>query len=134
MNTINTIYLIDDDDIFKFLTCKVIEETQKVGQIKMFQNGQTAIDEIRIAIGCKDDLPELILLDLSMPIMDGWNFLDEMRLLKPLINSEIIIYIVSSTISPKDIQKVNSYSEVKDYVIKPITRQKFSDLINSLVI
>lgn len=134
MNTINTIYLIDDDDIFKFLTCKVIEETQAVRQIKMFQNGQTAIDELKIAVKIKGDLPELILLDLSMPIMDGWNFLDEMRLLKPLINSDIVIYIVSSTISPKDIQKVNSYSEVKDYVIKPITRQKFSDLINSLVI
>lgn len=134
MSTINTIYLIDDDDIFKFLTCKVIQETNSVGLIKMFQNGQTAIDEIKKAISKKDNLPELILLDLSMPIMDGWNFLDEMRLLKPLINSEIIIYIVSSTISPKDIQRVNNYSEVKDYIIKPITRQKFSDLLNSLAV
>ncbi len=134
MKTINTIYLIDDDGIFQYLTCKVIEDTKLVEQICLFENGHTAIETIRDKIEKKAVLPEIILLDLSMPIMDGWDFLDELRLIRPLIDSEIIIYIVSSTISPKDIQRVNSYSEVKDYVIKPITRQKFSDLIKSLAV
>lgn len=134
MTKINTIYLVDDDDIFQYLTRKVIEETKKVQQICEFQNGEAAIESIKSAIKERGDLPELILLDLSMPIMDGWDFLDELKRLKPQINSEIIIYIVSSTISPKDIQKVNGYAEVKDYVIKPITRQKFNDLLNSLLV
>ncbi len=134
MKTINTIYLIDDDGIFQYLTCKVIEDTKLVEQICLFENGHTAIETIRDKVEKKAVLPEIILLDLSMPIMDGWDFLDELRLIRPLIDSEIIIYIVSSTISPKDIQRVNSYSEVKDYVIKPITRQKFSDLIKSLAV
>lgn len=134
MKTINTIYLIDDDGIFQYLTCKVIEDTRLVEQICLFENGHTAIEKIRETIDKKEILPEIILLDLSMPIMDGWDFLDELRLLRPKIDAEIIIYIVSSTISPKDIQKVNAYSEVKDYVIKPITRQKFSDLLNSLAV
>lgn len=134
MTKINTIYLVDDDDIFQYLTRKVIEETKKVSQICEFQNGEAAIESIKTAIESKGTLPELILLDLSMPIMDGWDFLDELQRIKPMIHTQIIIYIVSSTISPKDIQKVSTYAEVKDYVIKPITRQKFNDLLNSLLV
>ena len=134
MTKINTIYLVDDDDIFQYLTRKVIEETKKVSQICEFQNGEAAIESIKTAIESKGTLPELILLDLSMLIMDGWDFLDELQRIKPMIHTQIIIYIVSSTISPKDIQKVSTYAEVKDYVIKPITKQKFNDLLNSLLV
>src|SRR5574343_165359 len=134
MTKINTIYLVDDDDIFQYLTRKVIEETKKVATICEFKNGETAIESIKSAIETKGELPELILLDLSMPIMDGWDFLDELQSIKPMIHSQIIIYIVSSTISPKDIQRVSTYAEVKDYVIKPITKQKFNDVLNSLLV
>ena len=132
MKYVIVIYQIDD--IFQYLTRKVIEETKKVSQICEFQNGEAAIESIKTAIESKGTLPELILLDLSMPIMDGWDFLDELQRIKPMIHTQIIIYIVSSTISPKDIQKVSTYAEVKDYVIKPITRQKFNDLLNSLLV
>ena len=76
MKTIKNLTLIDDDDIFVFLTKKAIESTNLVELIKVFGNGLDAINFLKENSDDVDSLPEVILLDLSMPIMDGWQFLE----------------------------------------------------------
>ncbi len=104
MKTINNMTLIDDDEVFVFLTKKAIERTHLVELIRVFSNGLDAIDFLRENSNNVDALPEIILLDLSMPIMDGWQFLDQFSKLAPKIDKKIIIYLCSSSISPNDIQ------------------------------
>ncbi|MBL7836315.1 MAG: response regulator [Bacteroidetes bacterium] len=133
MKTINNLYIVDDDDIFRFLTNKIIKESQLVDKVWMYSNGQEAIESLVKAIQSKQSLPDIILLDLTMPVMDGWEFLDEFNVIRSYLEAPITIYIVSSSISPKDVEKVNEYNSVKDYVIKPITKAKFMDLLSSLV-
>lgn len=77
-------------------------------------------------------LPEIILLDLAMPIMDGWQFLEEFKDLKPIIKEDIIVYICSSSISPNDLARAESINEVADYIIKPITKDKLIEIIEGL--
>ncbi len=132
MTTLKTLTLVDDDDIFVFLTTKIIEQTNLVDLIKGFGNGLDAINFLKENKNNVDALPDIILLDLSMPIMNGWQFLEEYNKLNPTIGKKITIYICSSSISPDDITRAKTISEVSDYIIKPITKDKLIDLIKKL--
>ncbi len=132
MNPIRTLTLIDDDDIFVFLTKKAIEQTKLVDLIKVFENGLDALNFLKENKHNVDVLPEIILLDLSMPIMNGWQFLEEYTKLNPTIGKNITIYICSSSISHDDITRAKAINEVSDYIIKPITKDKLIDLIKKL--
>lgn len=129
MTTLKTLTLVDDDDIFVFLTTKIIEQTNLIDLIKVFGNGLDAINFLKENKNNVDALPDIILLDLSMPIMNGWQFLEEYNKLNPTIGKKITIYICSSSISPDDITRAKTISEVSDYIIKPITKDKLIDLI-----
>jgi CheY-like chemotaxis protein len=132
MNPIRTLTLIDDDDIFVFLTKKAIEQTKLVELIKVFENGLDALNFLKENKHNVNALPEIILLDLSMPIMNGWQFLEEYTKLHPTIGKNITIYICSSSISHDDITRAKAINEVSDYIIKPITKDKLIDLIKKL--
>ena len=132
MEKIKNLALIDDDDTFVFLTKKVIEQTGLVEQIKVFANGRDAINFLKENSGKPDLLPEIILLDLNMPIMDGWQFLEDYIHLKPKMGKKITIYIISSSISPHDIERAKGISEVSDFIIKPVTKEKFISMLNQL--
>lgn len=130
---IERIFLIDDDQVYQYLTKKVMEESHIVKHIDVFSNGLQAINHLELRINEPNSLPEVIFLDLSMPIMDGWEFLDEFKRIANSIKKSIVIYIVSSSISPSDISKANQQEIVRDYIIKPITKKKFIELLENFV-
>lgn len=132
MERIKNLALVDDDEIFIYLTKNIIEETKLVDLIKVFKNGLDAITFLKENSNDIDRLPEVILLDLSMPVMDGWQFLEEYIKLKPKIGKKITIYLVTSSISPADIQKAKNINAITDYIIKPVTKERFIDLIKKL--
>ena len=129
MRPLKKIALIDDDEIFVFLTRKAIEKSNLVEVIKVFGNGLDALSFLEENIKQPEELPEIILLDLSMPIMDGWQFLDEFVNINPMICKTIQIYICSSSISPDDIAKAHEISAVSGYIIKPITKEKMLEIL-----
>jgi CheY-like chemotaxis protein len=129
---IDTLCLVDDDDIFQFLTSEIIRTTDLVNQIKIFSNGSEAIDFLKKVKDYPAKLPDIIFLDLFMPIMDGWGFLNEFILLRPNLKKKITIYIVSSSIDPADLQRAKSFSDVTDFIIKPITEKKIINTIKEL--
>lgn len=131
MKKIDTLCIVDDDSVFQMLTKMIIEKTQLVQKIKVFGNGKEAIAFLNSVKDQPELLPELILLDLNMPILDGWGFLEEYLLLKPGIGKKILIYVVTSSIDPKDIQRAQAISEVTDYLVKPVTQDKFVNLLNA---
>jgi CheY-like chemotaxis protein len=132
MNQIKNLALVDDDNMYVFLTKMMIQDSKLVEHVKEFKNGQDAINFLQENLDNTEHLPEVILLDLDMPIMDGWQFLEEFILLKPHIGKKIIIYIVSSSISPEDIKKAKTISEVSDYIIKPITKQNLEGILKQI--
>ncbi len=132
MNPVKKIYIIDDDKLFVFLTKKSIEETGMATQIKEFGDGQAAIEYIQEIInGDTTLLPDIIFLDLSMPIMDGWEFLKEYIHLESELLKKIKLYIFSSSISPHDIERANNIGAVTDFIIKPLSKEKFIEMVKS---
>lgn len=132
MRKINTLCLIDDDSVYQYLTTKVISETRLVDLIKVFSNGQEAIDFFKSVEDAREKLPDIILLDLTMPVMDGWEFLEEYVKLQPTFNKKIILFIVSSSIAPSDIIRARSISAVSDFIVKPVTKDKFMNILKSI--
>lgn len=133
MRPINLVALIDDDEIVNFIGTKVIESTNLVNRIKTFSNGEEAINFLKSNSKKPELLPEIILLDLNMPIMDGFEFLSKYIMLEPKLGKKITIYVVSSAISPAETEKVNQISVVSDYIIKPITKEKFENIVRVLI-
>ncbi|MFN3404318.1 MAG: response regulator [Cytophagaceae bacterium] len=129
---LDLLFLIDDDQIYQFLTQRIIEETRLINKIKAFFNGKEALDFMNSIEGDLEQLPDIILLDLSMPIMDGWQFLEEFVQMKPFLGKKIVIYIVTSSNAPSDIQRAKSISDVSDFIIKPITKEGFIDMVKKI--
>ena len=127
---INTICIIDDDPIFRFGTKKMMEKIQFSLNFLVYKNGKEAFDNLALKLQLNTNLPDVILLDLNMPIMDGWQFLEEFT---KITNSERIpIYIVSSSVDSRDIAKAKSYDIVNNYIIKPFSLSGIKDLLLEL--
>ncbi len=110
--------IIDDDPIFVFGTKKMMEHVNFSERIIVYQDGQEALDSLSLLASQIDLFPEVIFLDLNMPIMDGWQFLDEF--IKIIPPRPTTIYVVSSSVDPNDTEKVKNYDIVNDYIVKPM--------------
>jgi CheY-like chemotaxis protein len=117
---LKTIWVVDDDPIYQIIVNKIIKKSELFLSVSSFKNGKDAIDALKNALENKETFPNVILLDINMPIMDGWEFMDEMVLLKSQINEPLQIYIVSSSIALEDKNKAKDYPEIVAYLSKPI--------------
>src|SRR5579871_1249947 len=126
------VFIIDDDQLFVFLTKKTINATEINTNINEFGDGQAAIEYLKENSGNTELLPDIILLDLSMPIMDGWEFLEEYVPLTNTLGKKIKLYIYSSSISPHDIERSKSINAVSDFIIKPLFKEKFIEMLNGI--
>ncbi|MGX7667478.1 response regulator [Flavobacterium pedocola] len=132
MDKPKTLALIDDDEIIVYLTQRIVSETNLVELIKVFRNGQEALDFIKENLKNPEALPEIIFLDLSMPIMNGWEFLEHFHNIKDQIQKPITIYVITSSTSSEDMTRAKQISEVHDYLIKPVTKANFIEVISKL--
>jgi CheY-like chemotaxis protein len=129
MKKINTFCIIDDDDIYQFTTSLILKKTDLVNKIILFSNGLKAINFLKDELGNIENIPDVLFLDINMPIMDGWEFLKEYLLIKPMIPKTVIIYMVSSSVDERDVLKANSISEISGYLVKPISSQNIKEVI-----
>lgn len=130
MKKVNTICIIDDDAIFRFGVKKMMETVQFSRNFLVYKNGKEAFDNLLPKLQMNTNLPDAIFLDLNMPIMDGWQFLDE--LIKIPVAEKIPIYIVSSSVDSRDIKKANSYKIVNKYIVKPFSMTTIKSLMAEL--
>jgi CheY-like chemotaxis protein len=123
------VLLVDDDEINNFISIKLIKKALLNTEIKACLNGKFAIDELfELQAKDPDSLPDYILLDINMPIMNGWEFLDEYRRLNIDPGGKSKIFIISSSVFSNDINKSRSYPLVKDFISKPLNIDKVKDL------
>lgn len=120
MNPTDKICIIDDDEIYIFLMKKSFAAMGVNNEVLSFLNGADALEELIKLKNNNEDLPSIILLDINMPIMDGWEFLNEFRKLSANITNKISVYIISSSIASEDIEKSKTFPEIIDYFTKPI--------------
>jgi CheY-like chemotaxis protein len=123
-----SILLVDDDEINNFISIKLIKKALDNTSITACLNGRFAIELAELQKRDPSLLPDFILLDINMPIMNGWEFLDEYKRLNldPLGKSKI--YIISSSVFSNDINKARSYPLVKNFISKPLSVDKIKEM------
>ena len=115
------IWVVDDDVIYQTIINKLIKKSGVFSAHSSFMNGKEALNTLNNTIGENDFLPDIILLDINMPVMDGWEFMEEIKMIKSKISKKIIIYIVSSSIAIEDKNKSKTFADIIGYIPKPIS-------------
>ena len=115
------IWVIDDDAIYQIIITKIIQKTALFSTISSFRDGKEGIIALINTIENKESLPDIILLDINMPVMDGWEFMQEMGMLQSLKKENISVYIASSSIAIEDRNKSKKYPAILGYLSKPIS-------------
>ena len=127
-NKLNFI-VIDDSKLDCFIAEKIIKNTGKSEKIQSFLQATDALNYIAKA-PIDEHTHTIILVDIQMPVMNGFEFVEAFEKLEPSITKNYTIYIISSSINENDLNKVHSFASVKQFLNKPLTSNNLAILIN----
>lgn len=131
-NSPECILLIDDDEATNFVHQMIIEKCGCSSHLQFAYNGKEALEYLTKKGKYEnnvDPLPGIIFLDINMPLMNGWEFLEEYKTLPDEIKASVVIAMLTTSLNPDDAEKANSYSDIKGYLNKPLTKETFSMII-----
>ncbi len=124
----SSIFIIDDDAIHQKIAQIMVEKHTNFERHTSFSDARDALAFIR-ANPHSPDIPDVILLDLNMPFMDGWGFLAEFDQLKNTINKKTRIYVVTSSVDDNDRLRATAYSSVSGFISKPLSPEVVKNII-----
>lgn len=129
MKTIKKVLLVDDSEATNHMNKYVIEAAGICEKIDIAKNGQLALEYIESNL---KSLPDLIFLDVKMPIMNGFEFLDEIQKYEDYLKGTVVIVMLSSSLSPIDVEKSKEYPYVKEYLNKPLSIEKVKEIFENI--
>ncbi|MEP2237584.1 response regulator [Maribacter sp.] len=133
MSNILKTCIVDDDSIYRFTMVKTLQSTNLPMEIMAFSDGEEAIDFMLDNLNQDSVFPDVIFLDIDMPIMDGFQFMEEYIKIKPRVGKKITIYMVSSSLDPVDIERAKKISAISDYIVKPIGLGRLKSILEELL-
>jgi CheY-like chemotaxis protein len=133
---LNCVLLVDDDKGTNFINEMIIKKSGIAERIQTVLNGKEALDFITNkgkyeSAGDVYPQPMLTLLDINMPVMDGWEFLEAYHALEEFQKGKIIIVMLTTSLNPDDKTRAEGISEVSDFKSKPLSREAFADIIKT---
>ncbi|MFM7176373.1 MAG: response regulator [Bacteroidota bacterium] len=121
--------LVDDEDIFNYLNAEVIQLVNKNYQHQSYNSGIEALEYITKATYDPQLMPDIILLDIRMPGMNGFDFLDELTKSEVFDQFGLAVYVLSSSLDHRDMDRAKTYSVVKGFYSKPLTEEMVMEMV-----
>lgn len=120
-----SVCVIDDDEIYQKIIAKLLQRADVFENTWFFNNAKQALEEINE----NDEVsPDVILLDINMPMMDGWQFIDRLKQTRPELYRNCEIYIVTSSIAYSDKEKIEQYDGVLEFLSKPLSVKQLVEI------
>ena len=133
MEYFNYFILVDDDKVNNMLCTKIINKLYPEATVNSFLTAREGLDYIVCRYGQPHNTEvAVLLLDIIMPEMDAWDFLEEFESYDPSLKDRIKIYILSSSVDKKDMMKANADKHVEYYLVKPLTSESIHLMIHVL--
>ena len=131
MSSLKSICIIDDDKIYTYGVSKIIKNHLPDNDIMSFENGRKALETIKEMRDKNEELPDLILLDIDMPEMNGWDFLNEFQSVRENVSKDIQVFVISSRIDEKnqELYRLEWDQKVSDFIQKPVEVEALKSLL-----
>jgi len=132
---LNCVLLVDDDEPTNFLHSIILDESEVSNKVMAFQWGQEALYYLTQKNGYavkspEHPMPELILLDINMPKMNGWEFVDEYKKLSDDLHSRIKLIMLTTSVNPDDEVRARGNAYIHDFHTKPLTIENLEQIVN----
>jgi CheY-like chemotaxis protein len=128
---INSILLIDDDESTNFINSVFIQKLDIDVDVYKALNGEEGLELLEDSLNDPDFFPCLISLDINMPVMNGWTFLDKYKNFSQEIKDKCVIVMTTVSEDDKDLIRANKNEDVKEFYQKPMSDEKFGSLLNT---
>jgi response regulator of citrate/malate metabolism len=124
------LWIIDNDPMVSFYIKRLTELGALADIITIYDSPGGAIEYLLLHKTSMEHLPDIILLDIYMPEMDGWEFIKEFQKIKDQLSKPVEIHIITSSNHPKDIDRAKSFPEVITYLQKPVTLEALQEVVS----
>lgn len=121
------IFIVDDDPIYRMIVSRMIKNIDSDVSIHDCKNGKLGLDSLHNLENTKAEI--IILLDINMPIMDGWDFLDHLENFKFFNIKNLSLYMISSSTDESDLLKANQYEVIKEFFHKPLSIKNIKSIL-----
>jgi CheY-like chemotaxis protein len=122
--------LIDDDDIISVIHPIIIKRVDPTAEIELMREGTEALEYLRQLKKQGHAAPDIIFLDINMPLMNGFQFLSSLNEEENSFLKNTRVVMLSSTIDPRDIEKAKSFPQISDFITKPLSVEYLNDLLS----
>lgn len=129
MKQLNLILLVDDDETTNYLNKRLLERMGIARQIEAVSNGERALQFLTTTFEQQQPLPDLIFLDIKMPVMDGFEFLDAYHQLPEAMKKCIVVMMLTSSASFYDLERLKKYNAVERHISKPLQKANVREIL-----